>query len=153
MIVDAHRSNPPVYRLVDWHGEQLDGTFYEPELQKVIVPKGKTYRTESVLRWRNTRREVLVKWSGYLESFNSWIEAKTLVNYSKLRCYEILEGSLAVLECRNCLTNNRPDTLRVFRFLHCFIDHIHIIYPLCGSSDYHTHFLNYRPSQQNTRWW
>ena len=26
-IVDAHRSNPPVYRLVDWHGEKLDGTF------------------------------------------------------------------------------------------------------------------------------
>ena len=38
-IVDAHRSNPPVYRLVDWHGEKLDGTFYEPELQKVIVPR------------------------------------------------------------------------------------------------------------------
>ena len=42
-IVDAHRSDPPVYRLVDWHGDQLDGTFYEPELhEKVIVPKGKT---------------------------------------------------------------------------------------------------------------
>ena len=52
-IVDAHRSDPPVYRLMDWHGEKLDGTFYEPELQKVIVQKGKTYRVESVLRWRN----------------------------------------------------------------------------------------------------
>ena len=70
-IVDAHRSNPPVYRLVDWHGEKLDGTFYEPELQKVIVPKGKTYRIESALRWRKKRREVLVKWSGYPASFNS----------------------------------------------------------------------------------
>ena len=60
-IVDAHRSDPPVYRLVDWHGAKLDGTFYE--------------------RWRNKRREVLVKWSGYPTSFNSWIDAKTLVNY------------------------------------------------------------------------
>ena len=60
-IGDAHRSDPPVYRLVDWHGEQLDGTFYEPELQKVIVPEGNTHRVESVLRWRNKRREVLVK--------------------------------------------------------------------------------------------
>ena len=42
-IVDAPRSNRPVYGLVDWHGEKMDGTFYEPELQKVIVPKGKTY--------------------------------------------------------------------------------------------------------------
>ena len=80
-IVDAHRSDPPVYRLVDWHSDKLDGTFYEPELQKVVVPKGKTYRVESVLRWRNKRREVLVKWSGYPTSFNSWIDAKTLVNY------------------------------------------------------------------------
>ena len=80
-IVDAHRSDPPVYRLVDWHGDTLDGTFYEPELQKVVVPKGKTYRVESVLRWRIKRREVLVKWSGYPTSFNSWIDAKTLVNY------------------------------------------------------------------------
>ena len=80
-IVDAHRSDPPVYRLADCHGDKLDGTFYEPELQKVVVPKGKTYRVESILRWRNKRREVLVKWSGYPTSFNSWIDAKTLVNY------------------------------------------------------------------------
>ena len=80
-IVDAHRSDPPVYRLDDCHGGKLDGTFYEPELQKVIVPKGKTYRVESVLRWRNKRREVLVKWSGYPTTFKSWIDAKNLVNY------------------------------------------------------------------------
>ena len=80
-IVDAHRSGPPVYRLVDWHGDKLDGTFYEQELQKVVVPKGKTYRVESILRWHNKRREVLVKWSGYPTPFNSWMDAKTLVNY------------------------------------------------------------------------
>ena len=57
-IVDAHRSDPPVYRLVDWHGDKMDGTFYEPELQKVVVPKGKMYRVESILRWSNKRREV-----------------------------------------------------------------------------------------------
>ena len=38
-IVDAHRSDLPVYRLVDWHGDTLDGTFYEQELQKITVPK------------------------------------------------------------------------------------------------------------------
>ena len=52
-IVDTHRYDPPKYRLIDWHGVKLDGTLYEPELQKVIVPDGKTYRVESVLRWRN----------------------------------------------------------------------------------------------------
>ena len=82
-IVDAHRSEPPVYRLTDWHGERLVGTFYEPELQKVVVSKDKTYRIEEILRWRNKRREAFVKWVGWPASFNSWIDAKTLVNYSK----------------------------------------------------------------------
>ena len=76
-IVDAHRSDPPGYRLVDWHGD----IFYEPELQKITVPKNKTYRVEYILHWRNKKKEALVKWFGYLESFNSWIDAKPLVTY------------------------------------------------------------------------
>ena len=61
-IVDAHRSAPPrpivwsIGTVINW-----DGTFYEPELQKVVGTKGKTCRVESVLRWGNKRREVLVK--------------------------------------------------------------------------------------------
>ena len=51
-ITDAHRSDPPVYRLVDEHGEILEGSFYEPELQKVSVPKDKLYRIETVSRRR-----------------------------------------------------------------------------------------------------
>ena len=82
-IVDAHRSEPTVYHFADWHGDKLDGTFYEPELQTLTVPEDKTYRAEAVLRWRNKKREALVKWFGYPESFISLIDAKTLVNYSK----------------------------------------------------------------------
>ena len=82
-IVDAHRSEPPVYRLADGHGERLAGTFYEPELQKVVVSKDKTHRIEEIFRWRNKRREAFVKWFGWLASFNSWVDANTLVNYSK----------------------------------------------------------------------
>ena len=41
-IVYVHRSDPTVYPLVDWHCDKLDGTFYEPEIQKVVVPKGNT---------------------------------------------------------------------------------------------------------------
>ena len=80
-IVNAHCSDPPVYRLTDWYCDKLDGTFYETELQKVTVPYDKTYRVESVLRWCNKRREVLVKWFGYPASFNSWIAVKTLLHY------------------------------------------------------------------------
>ena len=82
-IVDAHRSEPPVYRLADWHGERLAVTFYEPELQKVVVSNDKMYWIEEILRWRNKRRDAFVKWFGLPASFNSWVDAKTLVYYSK----------------------------------------------------------------------
>ena len=65
-VNSSHRSDPPVYRLVDDHGELLDGSFYEPELQKVSVSNDKLYRIETVLRRRKVgkRMEVLVKWFG-----------------------------------------------------------------------------------------
>ena len=56
---EVHPSDPPVYRFVDDLDEVLDGTFYEPELQKVSVPADKVCRVESVLQrrkvgWRNS---------------------------------------------------------------------------------------------------
>ena len=118
-IVDAHRSYPPVYRLADCYGDKLDGTFYEPELQKVVVPKGKTYRVESILRWRNKRRDVLVKWSGYPTSFDSWIDAKTLVNdYRSLYNGNAITGHVSHARCRigsgrvsDLLAEQHTDTL------------------------------------------
>ena len=82
-IRDAHPSNPRVYLLVNDLGETLDGTFYEPVMQKVSVPKDKLYRVESVLQRRKVgkRREASVKWYGYPALFNSWIDAKALVIY------------------------------------------------------------------------
>ena len=63
-----------------WARERLAGTFYEPELQKVVVSKDKTYRIEEILRWRNKRREAFVKWFGWPASFNSWVHSSTTVN-------------------------------------------------------------------------
>ena len=84
-IREVHPSDPPMYQLIDALGEVLDGTFYEPELQKVSVPTDKLYHVESVLQRRkvNRRTEVLVKLYGYPSKFNSWIDAKALVGYKK----------------------------------------------------------------------
>ena len=47
--------------------------------------------------------EVLVKWSGYPTSFNSWIDAKTLVNYQRSR-YNVraITGHVSHARCRIC---------------------------------------------------
>ena len=41
-----------VYKLRDWSGDDIDGTFYEPELQAVNVDVATEYRIEKVLRKR-----------------------------------------------------------------------------------------------------
>ena len=72
----------PVYKLKDDAGEILDGTFYEPELQK-IIKNGDVYRVEKILRKRERKGivEYFVKWKGYPDKFNSWIAES---NISKL---------------------------------------------------------------------
>ena len=66
--------NPPVYKLKDYDGEELLGTFYEHEMQSVTKTDD-VYQVEEVLRTRRRRgtTEYLVKWLGYPEKFNSWV--------------------------------------------------------------------------------
>ena len=80
-IRDAHPSTPPMYRLTDDRGELLDGTFYKWEVQNVSVPKDKLYRVEMVHQRCKVGKtaQVLLKWYNCPASFNSWIDAKVLV--------------------------------------------------------------------------
>lgn len=64
-----------LYTLKDYDNEPILGTFYQEELQKVRVNNNTVYKVEKVLRrrMRNNRREVMVKWLGWPNKFNSWI--------------------------------------------------------------------------------
>ena len=68
--------HPPVYKLKDYDQEELSGTFYKEELQKVIK-EDDVYEVEKVLKTRGKgkTKEVFVKWLGYPAKFNSWIPA------------------------------------------------------------------------------
>ena len=76
----SKRMKGPKYKVTDLQGEEIQGTFLEPELQKVTVTKDKLYRVEKVLkrRGKGKRGKVLVKWEGYPDKFNSWIAASDL---------------------------------------------------------------------------
>jgi hypothetical protein len=65
---------PVVYRLVDMSGEAIQGTFYRQELQK--VKDKKVYDVEKVMRTRKkgTKKQYLIKWMGYPDTFNSWVD-------------------------------------------------------------------------------
>ena len=65
------------YRIVDLLGEEIEGSFYEKELQKA---KQQTFRIEKVIRRDNKKKKALVKWKGYSDKFNSWVSFKDLVD-------------------------------------------------------------------------
>lgn len=73
---------PPVYKLKDYDGEIIQGSFYEAELQKVKMCKDKVYAVEEILKRRTVRGEeqAFVRWKNWPEKFNSWIKVSALKN-------------------------------------------------------------------------
>ena len=67
-------TDPPTYKITDYNGEEIQGSFYEQELQKTTQ---EIYRIEKVIRKRGKRS--LVKWVGYSDEFNSWVDNDALM--------------------------------------------------------------------------
>ena len=65
---------PWTYVINDLNGEQMIETFYEKELQNT---NQKEFIIEKVIEKKGSK--LYVKWKGYGNSFNSWIDEKVLV--------------------------------------------------------------------------
>ena len=65
---------PWIYVVSDLNGEEITGTFYEKDLQKTSQEK---FRIDRVLKRKGNK--LYVKWKGYDNSFNGWIDKKDLV--------------------------------------------------------------------------
>ena len=76
-IVEVKLTSPVTYKIADLNGEEIKGTFYEPELQKTSQ---ELFRIEKVIK--RGKKKSLVKWKGYSDDFNSWIDNKDIVNIS-----------------------------------------------------------------------
>jgi transposase InsO family protein len=63
-----------LYKLTDYNGEDIEGTFYPEEVQR--VKDNKVYEIEKILKKRtlaNGEKQLLIKWKGWPDKFNSWI--------------------------------------------------------------------------------
>lgn len=78
-VTNVKRTTPTVYEIEDLNGEEIVGTFYESELQKITKPD--TYKIEKILKRKRVRgkNSYFVKWIGYPESFNQWITESDIV--------------------------------------------------------------------------
>ena len=72
--------NPPTYYIKDLNNENIEGKFYENELQK-INKNEEIYSIDKIIRKRkrNNQEEYFVSWLGYPKSFNSWIKSTDLI--------------------------------------------------------------------------
>ena len=62
------------YVINDLNGEEITGKFYEKELQKTNQEE---FRITKVIKRKCDK--IYVKWKGYDNSFNSWIDTKDLI--------------------------------------------------------------------------
>ena len=56
------------YKITDYNGEEIHGLFYEQYI----------FRIDKIIKQQGNKS--LVKWLGYNDSFNSWVDKKDIVN-------------------------------------------------------------------------
>ena len=65
---------PVTYKITDYNGEVIQGSFYQRELQQTSQD---VFRIEMVLKRKGDKS--IVKWVGYSDTFNSWVDTKSVV--------------------------------------------------------------------------
>ena len=64
-----------MYKLKDWKGEPVVGSFYDTEIQLVSKGLDDFWKVEKILRTRKVgkKTQYYVKWEGHPDSLNSWV--------------------------------------------------------------------------------
>ena len=68
----------PTYKVEEFDGTLVQGTFYEPELQRVTVDDDTLWRIEKVLKRRGD--QWYVQWKGWPRKYDSWIRRQDLAS-------------------------------------------------------------------------
>ena len=77
-IYRINKSNVISYQIKDMNDEIIKGIFYEKELQLTKNNTGE-YIIEKILR--TNKNKIYVKWRGYSNNFNSWIDKNSVTKY------------------------------------------------------------------------
>ena len=78
-IHSINRSNVITYKIKDMNNEIIKGQFYEKELIKT-KNTSEVYIIEKIIK--KNKNKYLVKWQGYSNDFNSWIDKDDIIKYA-----------------------------------------------------------------------
>ena len=86
IFIISHKlsGDPVVFKVKDQAGESVDGIFYQQELQKVSEPDA--YKIEKIIKRKKQKDGswiYLVKWKGYPEKFNSFVNKEDIQSLKK----------------------------------------------------------------------
>ena len=79
-------SHPPRYKLKDLNGEEIKGSFYEQQMQKVLRDPDIPFRISKV--YKNKKKKIkgkihfLVSWAGYPDKYNTYVSSSEIKAYS-----------------------------------------------------------------------
>ena len=77
-VIQRVKRDPPVttYKISEWDGTPLEGTFYKQDLQKVKVSDDDLFRVEKIVKQKGSK--VLVRWKDWPVKYDSWLEKHQL---------------------------------------------------------------------------
>ena len=78
-IHSINRSNVITYKIKDLNDEIIKGVFYERELQKT-KNTSEVYIIEKIIR--KNKNKYFVKWRGYSNDFNSWVDKDDIIKHT-----------------------------------------------------------------------
>ena len=79
------RDGLPVYTIKDYSGDSIKGVFYEQELTAAGEPRNGVFKIDKILKSRTLKgkKQSLVKFLGWPNKFNEWIDSSSIKNPQK----------------------------------------------------------------------
>lgn len=74
VVRGVRKGSVSTYKIEEWDGTPIHGTFYAQDLQKVSVGDNDIFRIDKIVKRKGDK--VLVKWKGWPDKYNSWLEKR-----------------------------------------------------------------------------
>ena len=73
----VQKGKVPTYKVNEWDGTQIKGTFYEQDMQKVTVEDDDLFRIDKIVKRKGDK--VLVRWKGWPDKYDTWLNKKDVL--------------------------------------------------------------------------
>lgn len=79
-VISRSFTDPPTFKIADWKGNKIEGSFYTQELS--LTKLADIYLVDEVIRRKTEKgvKKAFVSWLGYGSDANSWVDEKEIID-------------------------------------------------------------------------